>query len=84
MIPPDVKKYLNLHIKAQFDNDPEITARQVKKWLLTGNQPVDLSAIKKDTLSHFISYQLQKLKNAGSPSQQASPEEGHHQVVERD
>ena len=70
MIWPDIKKYLNLHIKAQFDKDPEITARQVKKWLLIGHQPVDLSAIKNNTLSHFISYQLsyqlKKLTDSGS------------------
>ena len=70
MIWPDIKKYLNLHIKVQFDKDPEITARQVKKWLLIGNQPVDLSAIKNNTLSHFISYQLsyqlKKLTDSGS------------------
>ena len=39
IISPDIKKYLNLHIKTQFDKDPEITAREVKKLLMTGNQP---------------------------------------------
>ena len=41
-----------------------------EKWLLTGNQPVDLSAIQSNTLSHFIScqlsYQLKKLTDSGS------------------
>lgn len=51
-----LKEYVNLHIKAQFDKDPEITVREVKKWLITGNQPVDLLTIKRNTLDHFSSF----------------------------
>ena len=50
---PDIKKYLNHHIKAQFDKDPEISVRGIKKWLLYCNQPVNLSTIKRNTLDHL-------------------------------
>ena len=66
MISPDIKKYLNLHNKAQFDKDPEISAREVNKWLMSGNQPVDLSTIKRNTLDHYIHCQLKKLTVSGS------------------
>ena len=66
MMPPEVKKYLSRNIQSQFDKDPAIQSGEVKKWLLSGNQPFDLSTIKSNTLSKFISYQLEKLRNTGN------------------
>ena len=66
MMPPEVKKYLSRNIQSQFDKDPAIQSGEVKKWLLSGNQPFDLSTIKSNTLSKFISYQLEKLRNSGN------------------
>ena len=66
MMPPEVKKYLSRNIQSQFDKDPAIQPGQVKKWLLSGNQLFDLSTIKSNTLSKFISYQLEKLRNTGN------------------
>ena len=51
MMPPEVKKYLSRNIQSQFDKDPAIQSGEVKNWLLSGNQPFDLSTIKSNTLS---------------------------------
>ena len=54
MMPPEVKKYLSRNIQSQFDKDPAIESGKVKKWILSGNQPFDLSTIKSNTLSKAV------------------------------
>ena len=96
MMPPEVKKYLSRNIQSQFDKDPAIQSGEVKKWLLSGNQPFDLSTIKSNTLSKFISQDGWRVaywaglghpegeSDAGSPEKQSRAEESDHQILEGD
>ena len=56
MMPPEVKKYLSRNIQSQFDKDPAIQSGEVKKWLLSGNQPLVFSSY---LPSYFTKFNIQ-------------------------
>ena len=49
-----------------FNKNPEVSGKEVQKWIFSGNQPVDLGLIGLNTLNQFIGRQLKKLQETGT------------------
>ena len=62
----DAKAYLKRHIQAQLERNPTMKVKDMREWLLSGQQSFNLSQIEDITLYHFIRRNMEKFMEDGT------------------
>ena len=62
----EAQDYIRRHILVQMEKYPDINVKDMKKWLLAGEQPWDLREVNAYTLRAFIRRNMEKFEDTGS------------------
>ena len=59
------RSFLKQQIQTYLQKYPDCTGKDVKKWILSGDQEFNLMDVQRDTLNKFIQYNLGKFREEG-------------------
>jgi hypothetical protein len=61
-----LKKRLKKEIEVYLLKNPAADAKQVKSFIMLGDNPIDISNVKQNTIMYFIRYNIEKFNQSGN------------------
>ena len=61
----ECRDFLRKHIQVHLEKNPDSSVKDVKNWLMSGEQKFDLKLVNSRTLRMFIKYQKDKFSIEG-------------------